>query len=102
MCVPIAGKKNKGDKMKTLIILLLTLTLTGCYTTSNVQYPWIPMPKVIKFQKFGKIEYDWYDAIKITGNHTLYIKNTVLGSKTNYVKSDFELITYDQYLEETE
>jgi hypothetical protein len=56
--------------------------------------------KVIKYQKLGKIKYDWYTSYELKEGFLVYYTECITGTRTNYVKNDFELITYEKYMKE--
>ena len=81
--------------MKYLLILFLLLFIS-CKTIEKN-----PSFLVIKYKRFNQIKFDWYSRIEISGNYCIYYKNTILGTKTNYIHGDFELTTYKEYIRST-
>lgn len=55
---------------------------------------------VIKYERWGKIHYDYCDSVGIAGDRAFYVKQDVV-PVTNYIKGDFQKITYAEYLKET-
>jgi hypothetical protein len=82
---------------KVLFLVLFVICLVSCKTTEKFHNPDF---KIIKYYKLGKVKYDMYDSHKIVGNYCVYYKKSILGTATNYVYGDFEIMGYIEYKEE--
>lgn len=54
---------------------------------------------VIKFERFGKIQYDYCVSVGTAGDRAFYVKEDIV-PVTNYIKGDFVKMTYADYLKE--
>lgn len=76
-----------------IIIIAVILIITSCQTIGVKVKDFNPNVdgkgfNVIKFYKFGELNYDSFEYFEIKGNYVMYV---TLGNKTNYITGDFEV-----------
>lgn len=77
--------------MKKLIIIFL---LSSFFIFGDSSH------KVIKFLRFGKISYDYYSSFEIKDKYCIYYNTAIGANPTNYIYGEFQLLTYNEYIED--